>query len=53
MKAIKFASILEQAINEVREEHGCTEKVKVIPCDVVQICANGRHKDIVTGKFTK
>ena len=53
MRAYGFAKLLEQAINEVNAKHGVTEKVEVVPCEVVQICANGRHKDVVTGKFTK
>ena len=47
MKAYGFAKLLEQAINEVNAKHGVTEKVEVVPCEVVQICANGRHKDVV------
>lgn len=49
---MKLTDIIEQAINEVRKEHG-QDEVKLIRCPIVQICANGRHKDITTGKFTK
>ena len=46
--AAKIAlAALEKAINEVNAKHGVTEKVEVVPCEVVQICANGRHKDVV------
>lgn len=53
MKATGFVNVLEKAINEIREKNGCSEKVRLVPCDVVQICSNGRHKDVSTGRFVK
>ena len=53
MKATGFVNVLERVINETRENNGCSEKVRIIPCDVVQICSNGRHKDVYTGRFVK
>ena len=51
MKLENFVVALQNAINEVRAENGVNEKIELVPCDVVQICSNGRHKDVESGRF--
>lgn len=49
---MKILDALEKVVNEQREKQGL-EKIKLVRCKPVQICANGRHKDVTTGKFCK